>query len=341
MKLIASALLLFTCTSLTAGDWVSPTDTKYMNRNPGLFAKFAAARSVMDGYRGRSSDLNYVGSNLQEILNQEPGFAPAYMEFGRVYISLAHTSYKNYRQKEMHIAEWAINKAIELEPEYADAHVLKGYLYTNMNRYDEAKKSLDKAKEIGTEIPWLRLNRAELLDRMGKHEEALLLYKRTVSEGTNNKTAYVAALEGLKSISTQLGRYEEANAAYIQTIEFEPESAWNWGNYAHFLLYYYKDTDGAIENGRKTLSIMNYGAARMTLASSLYTKWVALKAEGKLEEAQAHFDEASTLFPDTTSIEQRLIGFPHLRHVATELAIQSYKTNPPGVLLRDGTISSR
>jgi len=105
------------------------------------------------------------------------------------------------------------------------------------------------------------------------------------------------------------------------------------------LLFYYQDVDGAIRNGRKALSIMNYGAARFTLASSLYTKWSALKAEGRLEEAQKYWDEAYALHSDTSRIEQKLIGFPHLRSVAIDLSIEGFDGNQFGTLLPDGTVT--
>jgi len=338
-RFLASTMLLIVCTSVAANVWVSPIDTKYTNRSPDLFAQFDSARSVMDGYRGDSSDLNYAGSTLQKILQEDPEFAPAYREFARLYISAAHISYGNYRVQELEVAEWSLNRAIELEPNYADAYVLMGHLYTNMKRYEEAKVALDKAESIGTEIPWLRLNKAKLFGLLGQYPEALALYKRTVSEGTSSRKAYIAALEGLTSVSISLGQIEDANTGYIQAIEFAPESAWNWGNYASFLLFYYQDVDGAIRNGRKALSIMNYGAARFTLASSLYTKWSALKAEGRLEEAQKYWDEAYALHSDTSRIEQKLIGFPHLRSVAIDLSIEGFDENQFGTLLPDGTVT--
>ena len=69
------------------------------------------------------------------------------------------------------------------------------------------------------------------------------------------------------------------------------------------------------------------------------SKWATLEEEGKHEEAQKYFHEAQLLFPQTGAIEQELIGFSHLRFVATKLAALSFDANTYGTLLPDGTVS--
>jgi tetratricopeptide (TPR) repeat protein len=117
-----------------------------------------------------------------------------------------------------------------------------------------------------------------------------------------------------------LKRYDQADQAYRAKLEFEPESAWNWGNYASFQLFYHRNVDGAIASGRHALQLMQYGAAQRDLACALFTKWaMLLQDEASRVEAQAYFDEAWALFPYPKQVIERTKKRKYTRIAALEL----------------------
>lgn len=115
-----------------------------------------------------------------------------------------------FKKGSLNPAEVSILKSIEIEPDYADSFVLLGHLYTKMKRYDEAKVALEKAEAIGTGIPWLDLNWADLLNKQGKYQEAFKRYVKVEGEKSSNKKAHASALSGIIDYYDRIGAYEKA-----------------------------------------------------------------------------------------------------------------------------------
>lgn len=291
-------LLLSVSSAAFSSDWVSPIDIKYKQRNEELFNKFDAARDIINSYRGRSEKLAEADKLLREILEEDIEYAPAYREYGRIYIMAGYVNNDNFKKGILGPSELSILKSIDIEPKYADSYVLLGHLYTKMKRYKEAQSALEKGESIGTKIPWLDLNWADLLNKQGKYSEALQRYKNVAESNTSNKKAYIRALEGITEYYAAVGDYEKVKSFYLKQIEHEPETAWIYGNYASFLLFKYGDVDGAIENSKKALKIMNYGMGEFILACALYTKWAKLQdMPSNKNRAEKYLEQAWMLYP--------------------------------------------
>ena len=231
--------------SVYAEDWMSPIDVKYKKTSPILFSKYETAKSILNSYRGRSDDLIKAVKILDNILDAEIKFAPAYREYGRLMIMAGHISYGNHKNGSLVSAESAILESINIEPEYADSYVLLGHLYTRMREYKKATASLSKADEIGTEIPWLHMNWADLLKKQRKYDEALSRYKLVVESNTDNRKAFNKSLLSIALLYRNSGDYKDAKEWFEKAVKYE-RSAWNFSEYGGFLLFYYNDVDDAI-----------------------------------------------------------------------------------------------
>ena len=325
-----SIALVFACITITsqASEWVSPIDTKYKNKNPKTFAMYVEARNLIDSSRGQQQVLMEADKILKEVLLLDSSFAPAYREYGRLYIKAGYINsvgdVSSFKKGSLGPSEQSILRSIDIEADYADAYVLLGHLYTKMKLFSEAEKALKKAEDIGTELPWLDLNWADLLKLKGKSEEALLRFKKVIKGKTSNKGAYSKALRGVTRYYESKGDNEKAKIAYLDHLDFEPDSAWDWGNYSSFLLFDYGDVNGAIENGEKALSIMNYGMGRFNLACALYTKWAMLLEKGD-SRAQTYFDQAMSIYPDLGEVMTE--SFKHKATLITANKLFEYQNN--------------
>lgn len=324
IRVLVFLLLAVVAGIATAVDWVSPTDQKYKDGNPELYREFDQARTILDSWRGERKKLSQAQQLLASVIKTDATYAPAYRELGRLYIMGGYINRDNFEPGSLSPAEAAIRKSIEIEPGYADAYVLLGHLYTNMKRYDQARSVLQRGESLGTKSPWLQLNWAALLNKQGESEAAAKRYKVVLDSNTPNKKAYGAALEGVIRYYILKGDLEAADAWYKRQLEYEPSNAWAWGNYAGFLLYRRGDVDGAIKNGEKALSIMNYGMARFTLACALYTKWAQEMQKGDIGSAtQAVFKRAYELYPDIDSVIADTNQIESMRVTAAQL--EKYK----------------
>lgn len=288
-------------------DITSPIDAKYQKKNPELYASFDQARQIINGDRyGGDSTLDNASSLLSAILFQDEEFAPAHREFGRLLIMRGVHRMPSAAPDEMNPVEKSITRAIEIEPEYADAYVLLGHYYTIVRRFPEAEVALARAEEIGTDLPWLELNLADLYARQGQAEKAMALNLEVAEEGTENRKAYGMALYRVSQHYQNNGQYPEADYWHKKLLEHDPENAWSWGNYAAFRIYFMGDYEGAISNGERALALKDYQMVKDVLAVAWYCKWSAGIREGKsaaemqdtLDKAQSyhwHLDELAIM----------------------------------------------
>ncbi len=322
---VAICALLITIFSLTihASDWVSPIDTKYSTQSPDNFVKFTQVRGILDSWRGERSKLEEAHALLEQILKNDQTFAPAHRELGRLFLMAGYVNSTKTKKDGSNIAEQAILHSIELEPEYADAHMLLGHLYTVTKQYQSAAAYLHNAEYFDTKSPWLPVNLGTLYLAQGKYKKALNRFQYIIATGTINKKAYTSALHGVTKVYLQLKQYDKANESYKAEISYEPESAWKWGNYSSFLLFQYNDVDGAIENGQKAISIKNYSLGRFHLACALYSKWAMLSSDNKTQERAKHyFKQAWALYPNPMNVIDETQKYAYTK--VTAVALQKW-----------------
>lgn len=261
--------------------------------------KFNHAVGLLDGYRGDTSALEAAGAELDEVLKEYPRHAPAYREKARYFIMRGYISSLRFQPGSLEAADSSIKKAIEINPNYAEAFVLRGHLYRLMGRHQDAIGALEKAEKLGTTDPWLQNNWADLLIDEGNYQAAAERYRKVIDSKTQNKKAMGSAYEGLIRYYKGVGALNKADEIYRKKIDFEPNAAWGYGNYAEFLLCTKDDSDAAIVQFRRALERMNYGVARSGLAAALHRKLVTEAGDSKSNAASAMLKEAESLRPGT------------------------------------------
>jgi len=111
-----------------------------------------------------------------------------------------------YFKGKYELAIKAIEKAIELKPDYADAWYNKGVALKDLGRYDEALKANEKAIELESDYAGAWNNKGAALGDLGRYDEALKAYEKAIeleleyADAWNNKGVALG----------KLGRYDEA-----------------------------------------------------------------------------------------------------------------------------------
>ena len=104
----------------------------------------------------------------------------------------------------------AFQKALDLDPDDAEAWRGRAIAYSGLKDNDEALKASDKAVEIDPGYGQAWLDRGILLLEMGRAEEALSALNLALTIQPDNFDAQVTKAEAL----TSLGRYDESNEAF-------------------------------------------------------------------------------------------------------------------------------
>ena len=155
------------------------------------------AELLLSSYSGQRAVLSEAHSILQHVIQANPDFSPAYVQLARHRLKAGHISYRNYAEGTLQAAIEFLDKAIGLDNKNANAYVLLGHVLTIIRAYDEARRTLEQAEQIGTDNPWLHMNWADLLETTGDHKGAVSRYHIVAKQMPDDSTALAAAYKGL------------------------------------------------------------------------------------------------------------------------------------------------
>jgi len=193
-----------------------------------------------------------------------------------------HALYERGNQSE---AIQAFDKAIEINPQYADAWYNKGLSLYIQGKYDDAIKAYEKAIEIDPQYASAWYDKGLTLYAQGKYDEAVQAFNESIAIYPQSKLAWWFKGQALYD----QGKYNEATIqAFDKVIEIDPqdENAW-W--YKGQALYYQGKYDEAIQAFHKSIEVSpTYTAVWYNIGMSLYY-------QGKYDEAINAFDRAINL----------------------------------------------
>ncbi|MDD1757109.1 MAG: tetratricopeptide repeat protein [Methanotrichaceae archaeon] len=125
----------------------------------------------------------------------------------------------------------AFDKAIELNPQYADAWRIKGAILTCLGKYDEAIKDLDKAIQMDPQDALVWTNIGFTLYCEGRYIEALQVYDRAIQLNPKLAEASVGRGFALLALGFSGRRFEanyNANKAFDLAIALVPNYGIAW-----------------------------------------------------------------------------------------------------------------
>jgi len=175
------------------------------------------------------------------------------------------------------------DKAIEINPQYAQAWYNKGVALDRLGKYEEALDAFDRAIKMN---PRYALVRALDLVRIGKDKEALDAYDKAIEINPQ----YAQAWYNKGVALDRLGKYEEALDAFIQAVNAEPRYARAW-NYMGIMLDRFKKYKEALNAYDKAIE------EDAQYAEAWYNKGVALRRLKSYREASVAFKKAIEIEP--------------------------------------------
>ncbi len=259
----------------------------------------------------------YLERRDKEQNGQEP-------EMVRMYLVEAYISYAKELKSSNHYAEAVeqLEKAVIIEPGYADVHYNLACLYEILGKVDESKEHLHAALDINANFFRARVMLAGIYHRNDQHDKAieelsefldtaptfyteqvreLIQLIRTDSESERREEIFRRLLEEKPSSSQvskqisleaiQNGDYDFALAELKKAISMNPD----YPDLHNLIGIAYSNkgmTDDAIMEFETALKIHpNYLKAHLNIALTLYEK-------GAREEAMKHLEKVLKLDPE-------------------------------------------
>jgi TolB-like protein/Tfp pilus assembly protein PilF len=178
--------------------------------------------------RRTAEDTRKAIGYYEEAIRLDPRYALAYAKLSTSALNLA-TSYAGLATKEREElitkARATAKRALELDPNLADAHLAQGRILERVDfNFAAAEAEYRRALELAPQNANVTANLGLLMSELGRLDEAVALGQRAI------------ALEPLRGVSHSnlalclipLGRYDEAEAAVRKGIELQPQSAQNY-----------------------------------------------------------------------------------------------------------------
>lgn len=209
-------------------------------------------------------------------------------------------------------AQEAYDKAIQLKPEYLEAWTGRGYALDELQQHQEAIASFEKALKIQPEYPDAWKGKGDALLNSQRYEEAISAYEKAVQFQPNFDEAWYNRGQAHQNLK----QYEQAFDAYKKAVELKYDNSQGWYNLGNIQLQLNKNQE-AVEAYEKAVRFQpNYSPA-------WYGKGIALMKMGRFEDALAAYQEAVKL-KSTYYQAWYNLGWSHHQLRRYEQAIDAY-----------------
>jgi serine/threonine protein kinase/Tfp pilus assembly protein PilF len=161
----------------------------------------------------RRKSLEYAKQMFNKATEIDPEYARAYAGVADCYSQLY--TYFDAREFNLRQADVASTKALELEPDLAEAHTARGLVMSMFKKFDEAENEFEIAMKLDPKsfeaVYWYARSRLA----QGKYEEAAKLFERAAS--LRPEDYQTAGFLGQALIA--LGRRDDAFASYRRQVK--------------------------------------------------------------------------------------------------------------------------
>lgn len=237
----------------------------------------ALARELVDTYYGDRYNLTEAAALVKQAYQKNPKDAHVFIQAARITAMGGTLSWGRHEEGMLESYVELLDKAMALDPTNAKAHIFKAQAFDVNGKREQQLVSLDKAKAMGTDDPWLLIGYGNYYRGVGNLPKAFEFFSRLEylgpGETPSQRRAYIAALWELHTLVPK-GQTPDQRLRSFAARAMEnrhPRDAYTPLHYAGSFLDNHLYTE-AIAHGREALKTMDFGAGRMVLVASLYAQ---------------------------------------------------------------------
>ena len=149
-----------------------------------------------------------------------------------------------------------LNNALEVDPNFAEAHSSFGYVLNRQGKFDEAAEHFTQALRLKSNNPDTHANFAYTLINLGRYDEAVSHLETAVQLGPDSADNY----RYLASALTLAGNIDEAVISYYKTLSLVPDQLGPMNDLARLLATHreskYYNPEEAIRLAEKTCKLV-------------------------------------------------------------------------------------
>ena len=169
--------------------------------------------------RADEESFNKALQAFIEASNRDPEFAPAYAGMAQAYLQLGSWSASQDPGSVFPLAKLAAEKAIQLDPNFSEAHFALGMIYRNDWKWEAAEEEFRIGRELNPSDSIGLLEYVNFLSLMGRADEAIEIGTLAVELDPVSPVAYNELAWALFSD----GRNDEALDIFQESLQLEPD----------------------------------------------------------------------------------------------------------------------
>jgi tetratricopeptide (TPR) repeat protein len=274
----------------------SAKPTNGVRPDEAIQARNKRIEEAITSWGGNTPVLREAHAELQRIVKTNPNDAWAHTQLARAEYRLGYTSGEDYDPEALRRAEALAARALTLDPRYLEAYLTAANIARYQGDVARARRLLAEARAVDPRSPFVSLALADTDRAEGKLDAALSQYRAVIAAHGDDTDALHDAYWSMAQIHGERREWALQEAAYLNVLRLEPDSAWAKINYAGALLSSGK-YDQAIEHATAALKQMDFGVGRLVLAQAYFRKGWQLYKQRKPEEAAKNFEASTQAHP--------------------------------------------
>ncbi|NIP79015.1 MAG: tetratricopeptide repeat protein [Gemmatimonadetes bacterium] len=238
-------------------------------------------------HQTRRKSFRFARAMFRSALEIDPDYAPALAALADA-ISLERTYYPD-TQADAGEADRVSRRALELDPELAEAHSARGLFLTTQKRYDEAEAAFASAIRLDPRLYEAHYFMGRMRFQQGRFEEAARSFEAAVAVRDDYGAAYFAAqaYEAMGREEDARARYADAVGSVVRHMELNPDDP-RAATMRAVALYRTGDREQGLEWGRRAVEIDPEDAGVRYNLACLYS--VAGEVDLALETLESAID---------------------------------------------------
>lgn len=282
-------------------------------------------------------DYKYAKSLLDQIILEDPNAVQAYLELARISMKTDENGSEQSNYAGLIEARRLIETALKINPNYANSHILYGYVLGIQKHTADAIAAFKKAKQIGTSNMWLYYDWALALKNAQRTDEAIQVLNEGVEltplpatyELRSSNHAIPRIFDLLNELLDERNSLKEIDVLYKKRLSVLNEPC-EYASYARFKLFSEGLYEQAIEQGGKAYEYKCGDEVRTVLAAAYIAKW-SLDKDLSADDREQILRKGQALVGNSQELIMDFANSPIGQQVLPKLKIAGFKIDEPDI----------
>ncbi len=227
---------------------------------------------------GTRAEIDLAIQSFKRVLRIDSTFTPGYVGLAKSYLEIVKNRW-NSNIVWLKLSQGASLKAVQLDSNSADAHLVLGETYLLWGDFKKAEKEFRKVLRINPNLPEAWAELGKIFIHYGLYEPGLEVYEKALSLNPGNVSISLSKA----MVLTGLKKYSEAEEEIKKILLLQPDSLY-CHSFLALLCYYQGNYKEALKEVKKGMKSEKYQPFSHAVLAMIYAR--EEKSDLALEEVE-------------------------------------------------------